>query len=259
MSNYYFLKIFLPPLQLETKLEVDFEELKSLLKRNLNAQDYAATVVIRRYYDLENLRALWLGQEHDGYGNLGSLELEEAAMHLDKLPGYGNDFLEEHSDTSKRLQHFGELIARYYRHEIHAAKGFLKKYLQFEWLLRLVQTVLRAQYLHRDLKAEWPSGISDMPMQADFMEHEDVWNLPQLSGLEPLKSIHAAYGNRPLELHRALIDYRFHMIDTLVNHGPFAIDHILAYMIKLILAEKWQALDPAKGISTIEAYVKEQR
>ena len=75
MANYYFLTTLLPELHIDAKPSLDFAEFDVLLKENLTAKDYAACAVVRRLYDIENMRALWSGKSHDPYGNLSEILL----------------------------------------------------------------------------------------------------------------------------------------------------------------------------------------
>jgi len=259
MSNLYFLSILLPELELEKPCDINFAELKSLLKENLSPADYDKTVVIRRYYDIENLRALWKGERHDLYGNLGAIDLEEAVLRPDVLPPYGIAFLDKYPDKNARMQNFAELIASYYQLESESATGFLKKYLVFERQLRSMQTAYRAKALNRNLDYELRFEDPTDPIIVELLEGASARTPVNQPEFEPLNSIYETFSDKPLELHKKLLEYRFSMIDSLVSDEPFTIDFVLAYLIKLILAEKWHALDFDKGIQLIDSHVKEQK
>ena len=75
---------------------------------------------------------------------------------------------------------------------------------------------------------------------------------------EALKLIFDRYSDEPLELERALDEYRFNYIESLVEFtDPFSMDRILAYMSQLIILQKWNALDKEKGLKIVDIIVKE--
>ena len=75
---------------------------------------------------------------------------------------------------------------------------------------------------------------------------------------EEIKNSYEKFGEEPLLLQRALDEYRFNFIDQLVDPSDtFSIERILAYMIQLIIVEKWFELDKAKGMQIVDTIVKE--
>lgn len=258
MANYYFLTTLLPELQIGVEPDIDFAELNRLMKENLKPKDYALTRVIRRYYDIENMRALWQGEEHDRYGNLAVQDLEEALLYPELLPPYARGFLETYPHKAERLRYFAALVADYFRAESAAGAGFVKAYLQFERQLRLIQAAFRAKHLPRDLKGELQFESPEEDFIEQLLAQADAKMFSPPEGYEPLTAIFAEYAEAPLELYGALLEFQFQKIDSFVGPDPFSIDTILAYMVKLILLEKWLRLDRQKGISIIDRHVKEQ-
>lgn len=251
MSNYYFLSASLPALYLTIPPEISFEDLVNLQKDNLSPQDYAKTKKIRLFYDIQNIRALWKNEEFDPRGNLDEVELEEALISQLGLPDYVFEFLGNYESKEQRLKNFPGLIAAYFRNEARHGEGFLKEYLTFEREWRLVFTAYRAKLLGRNLEAELQFEDPDDDLIAQILAQKDSLNFVPPEGYEDLLALFEAHSGSPLELHKALCEYRFKRVSALTGVDLFSIDRILRYMIQLIIVEKWMELNQAKGMEII--------
>jgi len=252
MNNYYFVAASLPRLQIGLHPEIGFQEFETLLSVNLAPQDYAKTHVIRLYYDIQNIRSLWKGEELDPFGNLAKEELEEALVVREGLPGYVYDFLDSYEGTKSCLHHFPSLVTAYFREELEHASGFLKTYLQFERALRLVLVGFRAKQLGRDLIAEMQYEDPDDELIAQIIAQKDAKSYSPPIEFQEVKTIFDAHAQDPLALHQALCVYQEHQVSEMLGVDFFSIDYILGYMVKLILVEKWMQLDKKKGMEHVQ-------
>lgn len=249
MAMYYFLATALPALQLGIPPEIDFYEFQNLLVDNLSEEDYAKSQVIRRFYDIQNIRSFWKGEPLDPWGNLVEVELEEALLEHNHLPQYVFEFLEHYTTLESRLHNFPELVTTYFRAENLLTTGFLKNYLLFEREWRLVLAGFRAKQLGRDLLVEMQFEDPDDDFVAQIIAQKDSKDyIPPDQYLE-LKPLFETYKDDPLALHQALCEYRFKMIEEMLGVDVFSIDFILGYMAQLIIIEKWQSLDRKKGLA----------
>jgi hypothetical protein len=258
-KSYYFLATILPPIVLGEVPEMSFSEFTHLLQVNLSPKDLEKANVIRRFYDIQNIRAFWKKEELDPRGNFDGIELEEALLAREGFPEYVYDFLDRYDNTSNRLEHFPGLLADYYNHEIPAATGFLKEYLTFERDWRLVLTGFRAKQLGRDLAAELQFEDPNDDLVAQILAQKDSPSFVPPDGYEDLKPFFEQYGNQPLELYQALCEYRFRRIESMLEMDLFSIDRILGYMAELITAEKWIELDQQKGKEIANRVLKEEK
>lgn len=257
MANYYFVGVLLPELQIGTPPEITFEEYKRLLHDNLESHDYALTYILRRYYDIENLRSIWREEPLDVYGNLDEGHLEEALLYPELFPNYIRAFMEKYEDKTERLRYFPELISAYFREESAQAKGFLKEYLVFERQLRLIQTAFRARYLNRNLLEELQFENPEEPFIQQLLAQKDANQFEPPERFEELRPIFEAHYSSPIDLHKALCEFRFKKVEELIGNQVFTIDRLLGYMVQLILVERWEALDHEKGNQLIDSYIKE--
>lgn len=255
--NYFFLGTRIPPIKIGEPLDITFAELDTLMKDNLTDSDYRKTLVIRTYYDILNIRSFWLHEELDPYGNFNVNELEEALINQVGLPDYVYAFLDKYEKLEERLYHFPELLNDYFRIESEHASPFLKFYLNFEREWRLVLVGFRAKKLKRDLLQELQFEDPQDTTVQQILAQKDSPSYEPPPEFSDLKAIFDEHQNSPLELHLALNQYRFAKIEQYVGFDLFSIDRILGYMVRLIIAEKWQQLDKQKGIEIVDRIMKD--
>lgn len=247
MSAYYFLASALPPLQIGLPPEMSFEAFVFLLKTNLKETDLRLIKTVPLYYDIKNMRAFWLNEKFDPHGFLDAHELEECLAGSIGFPDYIYDFLEKHKEQEERMRFLPQLISEYFRQEIAHSEGFLNEYLIFEREWRLVLTALRAKQMGRDLAEELRGEDSQEEFISQIIAQKDAPFYEPPSEYADLKSLFEAHRENPLALHRALYEYRFEKVEKMYGIRLFSIDRILAYMVQLILVERWGALDQEQG------------
>lgn len=257
MVNYYFLTARLPPLAIGEAPEITFEEFLQLLHDNLSSADQQKIAVIRRYYDLENMRRFWLDEPFDMRGNYDERALEEALLTGEGLPRYVYDFLEKYHQPEDRLHHFPALLTAYFREEIAAAHGFLRELLILERNLRLVLVGFRARQMGRDLASELQYEDPEDPIVGQLLTQRDGKEYEPPAGFEQLKHVFSENADRPLQLYEGLAKFRFNWIEERLTSDLFSMDRVLGYMIQLILVEMHQELDRETGTKIIEKMVKE--
>lgn len=245
--NYYFLGTLLPELHIGEVPEIGFREYKQLLKENLSASDYAKTRVIRNLHDIFNLRFYWKGEPLDPFGNLKDSDFEEAFATRSMLPSYVFEYMDKYENKSEQLHHFPALLATFFNEEIEQSSGFFKAYLILERELRLVMLAFRAKKLNKDVFAELQYEDPEESIIAQILAQKDSGSYEPPEKYEELKVIFDKYQNQPLELQKALIEFRFNKIEEMLGLDLFSADRILAYLVELMLTEQWQHMDQQKG------------
>jgi hypothetical protein len=258
MTNYYFVGSLLPELRIGFPVEMNFAEFDRLLQMNLSKHDYEKTKILRRFWDIENLRSYWKKEPLDSRGNLNENEIEDAILETEALPPYIRNYLEKHADTPDRLTYFPALLSAYFKEEIKHADGFLKWLLEFQRELRLVLVAFRAKKLGRNLEAELQFEDPEDPFIIQLLAYKDAPVFEPPEKYEDVKALFTERADAPLALHQALCEYIFYTIDKKVGLHPFTIDRILGYLVQLSLAEKWLELDKAKGVEIVDRFVKEK-
>ncbi len=265
MTNYYFLASALPPVHIGEPIEMNFEEFRFFLKVNLRDRDYAEPTVVRRYYDLQNLRLLWqhrkldekLGSELNVYGNYDENGLDEALLTRDGFPDYVYEFVDEHDRNRDRVANFPALVGAYFSHEIAAATGFLREYLLFDRDWRLVFTGFRAKQLGRNLASELQHEDPHDSVVHQLLAQKDADHYEPPGRYKDLKELFANHGDVPIDLHKKMCEYRFAKVESLLGTDMFSSQRILGYTVQLIIAEKWAELDQKQGLEVIDSIVKE--
>lgn len=256
MTHYFFVAASLPALYLGNVPEMHFAEFDVLVKDNLLLKDYKQIEILRRYYDLLNIRALLKGNEFDPHGNLDETELEVRVIDQENLPAYVLDFLKKYSSKEERLKHFPLLLADFFKKEVSSADPFVKHYLDFERKLRLIMVGFRAKQLGRNLASELQYENPEEELIAQILAQKDAPAFEPPEGFEDLKALFEHYNHSPLKLYQALEEYRFKKIGEMVGVDVFAFRYVLGYLARLIIAEKWMELDKKKGLEIVDNIIK---
>jgi hypothetical protein len=264
MTNYYFLATAVPPLQIGTTPDFSFEDLLLAYRLNLTAEDMEGIRVIRSYYDIENIRCFWMHEPLDKHGNLDEVQLEEAIITGDGLPNYVKDYLEKWEDLGNRLKHFPSLFTAFFIEEQKTAKGFVRFFLKMERELRLVMTGFRAKKLGRDFAKELQyEEIPELDLLwgenlvSQILAQKDAPSFEPPEKYQSLKPIFERFHNSPLELYKALSEWRFNKIEEILGFDIFSSDRVLGYFLQFIIVEKWLELDRKKGLEIVHSILKD--
>jgi len=259
MTQYYYLGTLLPLLSFDAPPEISLKQLDVLLHDNLTKKDYEKAMIVRRFYDILNLRSLWLGEPLDPLGKMSDIELKEILSNRIGLPAYVYDFVDTYKKTVDRVHHFPFLLAKFFQSVKDLKDPFLRHYLTVERELRLVLTAFRAKKLGRNLSVELQYEDPEEELIAQLLAQQDSKTYEPPEKYQDLKILFDKYGNDPLELQRALDGYRFETLDHLVDMSDASsTERILAYLLQLILVERWFEMDQAKGIEIVDTIVKEK-
>lgn len=257
MTNYYFLGTILPELHIGEPPEISFWEFEQLLHDNLTDSDFAKASIIRNFYDIFNLRSYWKGEPFDPLGNLNESGLEEAIVTRSVLPAYIFAYMDKYEHTEERLKEFPSLLATFFQEEIKHSSGAFKAYLILERDLRLILLAFRAKKLGRDVVKELQYENPEDEIVAQILAQKDAPQYEPPEKYADIKSILSQYYESPFELQKSLVEYRFNKLDEMIGDDLFSTDRILAYMLNLILVERWQRLDKQKGSEIVDTMLKE--
>jgi|SRR5882724_10984424 len=124
MKNYYFVVPSLPPLSMQERPGITFEEFMARLEVSLAKSDFEKTKVLRRFVDIGNIRALLMEEPVDPRGNLNEKELDEALLVHASLPDYVFEFLDQFEKVADKIKNFAGLPALYFNSESRSTRGF---------------------------------------------------------------------------------------------------------------------------------------
>ncbi|MCE5318293.1 MAG: DUF2764 domain-containing protein, partial [Parachlamydia sp.] len=89
------------------------------------------------------------------------------------------------------------------------------------------------------------------------LAQKDAKNFEPPVEFEDLKPILDKYYNSPLDLQKALAEYRFNKIEERLTYDPFSIDRVLGYIVQYMLVDKWLHYDQQKGMEIIKQIEQE--
>lgn len=256
MPNAYFLAPSLPPLALGEVPQISFADFLWRLSVNLSSKDLHEAEVLRRFIDLQNLRAFLLEQPLDPRGNLPEKEFEEALLQKEGLPEYVFDFIASHETTASKIRAFPQLLVSFFREEKKGVSGFLHHYLVFEREWRIVLTAIRSKQLGRDLSVELQFEDSADPIVAHVLAQKDAPEYEPPVEYADFKQGIIAAGRDPLKRNEFIAQYRYNKVKELVEEPLFSVDWILGYAVRLIIAEDWMELDASRGAEMLENMVR---
>ncbi len=254
MDNTYFVAPSLPPLTLGEAPEISFQEFSYRLEMNLGKKGLRAFALLRLTIDLDNIRSLYSDEPLDKRGNLSEKELDEALLVQADLPEYVFDFLNQFDETKEKVRNSFGLLSRYFAEEIPKQKGFVKNLLILQRQMRLVLTALRAKRMKRDVVAELQFEELTDPMVAQILAQKDMEEYEPPVEFQDLKNNLMSCGDDPWEQYKVVLSFEFEKIREMTAYPLFSLDWILGYAARLLLAEKWNALDAERGAEIVEGY-----
>lgn len=254
MRNYYFVVPSLPPLSMQERPAISFEEFTIRMEISLSKCDLEKIRVMRFFVDICNIRALFMEEPVDPRGNLSEKELDEALLVHTSLPEYVFEFLDQFEKVTEKIKNFPGLLALYFNSEIPKHKGFLRDYLIFERECRLVLVGLRAKQLGRDVLKELQFEDPTDPFVAQILAQKDSGSYDPPMEYVDLKELMAACDRDPWLENKAFAEYRFKKIGDIACDNLFSIDQILRYMAQLMIIENLIALDAERGNMILDTF-----
>jgi hypothetical protein len=252
MAQYYFITSALPPLSIGQRPLLSFKECVDMLSLNLSPTDLETVDEMLFSIDLGNIRSFWMGGPLDERGKFSAKELEEALLVKEDLPDYLIDFLDRYDSREERLRYFSALYVSFYRDRIEKSKGFLKDYFTFEREVRLVLSALRAKDFDRDLDFEMQFEDSMDSFVMEILVQKDSPGFSPPHGYKELKTLYMSTKDKPKELHKSILEYRFNRIEQMEENEHFSMNRILGYLVRLIIVESWASLNESQGLAITE-------
>lgn len=253
MPNYYFIGTFIPELQIGMQPEITVEAYAFLLKENLTALDYEEVKKLTHFFDLENIRSFWNGQSINNFGNFNEVTLEEALLNGMGLSDNVYNYMDRHESKEERIRNFAEIYADFFNEN---SSEFLKEIFKQEKAIQLVLVALRAKKKGRSILHELQYENPEDDLVAQILAQKDAKSFDPPNEFLELKTLYEKYSNSPLELHQALVTYRYRKLEEMIGLQVFTLDRLLVYYFQLVLAYQWMGLDKEKGKRLINTIVQ---
>lgn len=161
-------------------------------------------------------------------------------------------FFDHYPTVEMRLSHFPELIQKYYDFAIEHSSGFLRKLFEFERDLRLIFAAFRAKKMGRDIVFELQFESEENDLVQQIINQKDAKEYIPPEEYSELKAI---FQDQPLEMLKALCEYRFRKIEELLEGDAFSSDRILGYLAEWLIVHQWNRLDKQEGESIMNRII----
>lgn len=151
---------------------------------------------------------------------------------------------EEHS--KRRDLHFPEdlLAEAYYKYVQKKGDAFLRAWSSMEQSIALVFAAVLAQNFNLDSE-KYVVGSGEL---IEILRSGDWRKVSYLKEADTVKEILKLTEEKHLALRERSIDeLKWRLIDTLTFTDVFSIDAMMAYLLKLLMLERWSVLDNDKG------------
>lgn len=254
--QYYFFDSILAPLSADHPAEMRWSEFIDLASVNLTQADWRQLCRLRTWYDLLNLRNLWLGIPLSHYGNMNMEALEAALATGSDLPDMVWEFLERYKDPEARVDHLSELLSEYLREQQESRNDFLAWFVDQERQYRLVFACARALEdgldLHEVLRFESP----EEPFVAYLLAHRGGQQLQAPFGFEAALEAWRRLRSQPFALAQQLLKLRLDAFDEAWRMQRFHINHILCYAARLVMVEQLYQIDVDEANFTVREWLR---
>ena len=233
----------------DPKLPLNSKGLKADLEEVLTPEDRVHLAELFYPVDNKNFLAVLLGradQAHDPLGGFTREELEEEVRVPARLPRYMIDFVDQYRAGISGETHIENILAdSMYTALAGSTNAFIRNWFAFDRDLRNIIAALGCRRTHKTENIEreviGDGLVADAIRRgsgADFgLGRELVWLDVLLRGYQ------ASLLERELAIDRIRLD----MLDELTISDDFTLDKVLALVVRLGIAERWLALDLARG------------
>ncbi|WP_066629008.1 DUF2764 family protein [Labilibacter marinus] len=266
-KNYYCLVAGLPDLLLgDKKVAFNSIALKDMLQEELNTRDFSMAQALYLPFDHYNLINLLFQQhkEFDPRGNYLSLELESLTDKKELEAIEGSDFPTYLIDFCKQILFAEEPIEKvdaevilfkmYSDFLTGFSNTFLCEYLQFEINQKNIFTALTGRKFDMEFEKEL-IGDGEVVEALVKSRSRDFGLANELEYTEPLIQIYEEENilERELKIDRLKWNY----LDESTFFNYFTVERVLAFVYKLLIVERWIALDEEEGKKMFQKLLSE--
>lgn len=268
-TKYHCLIAGLPELDLASRKSwVSPARFRKELEQELHPADFALVKLLFLKLDNEHLADFL---EHGSFNRqeASNYSLEDFQKQLEQfdailpgddiLPPYMVDVLSKYQQAgyhAGRVELEREVADLYFDHVMELGNDFLKEYTRFEYNMANLLAYIEAGNHATD---PWNFMAGNTAFVRNLREDSSV-TLAASDGFDMYYEI-TCYAEMPVlaEKEMKYDELRWRMIDELVFFDEFTVNSVLAYLLKLLLIERWTRLEKAAGEEKLRAMVREAR
>jgi len=259
----------LPDLSLDdSRLWISPREFGEMLKEDLHPDDYRQVELVFMENDNRNLSSYLFSGKTEALlpGNYSPDDFQEQEKlfteilpSADILPPYmvnvmRNSRQEDGKKDKLKIEH--ELSEGYYQHLVENAVPFLKAYSIFDFNLKNLVVFIKAGK-HDISQEQYITGYS--PHASHLREHAGK-KLVKDHNFEFFDEILSYTGSGSFAEQEMRYDrLRWRVIEEMIFFEDFSIDRIIAYLLQLLIAGRWSALDKDQGEKKLRQILADSR
>lgn len=242
--------------QMLEDFELQFDDLKEGIRDILLLND------IRNLELAVKAKADGNEKSPDFYG-AGTAE-PEALMHFlddpihnapDFCPDFMADFFADYKTAEERQEHFEELYLAYFQYLQENNDEYIRYYGRFETTVRTILAAIRLNKSDKNLD-KYLKGDPDAVKI--ILENRNNADLGLKNYFPEVSDIAALFDGTkdPVEIEKELDKIRFRLLDDMGGDKPFA-DHVIyAFVIGLLIRDRWNTQNDEKGMAILDNIIK---
>lgn len=258
--NYYYLVAGLQDITIDVhKLQFSQLAFREELKTEVHPDDYKLVEKLFLPFDNANLLNLLqkAGKPFDQRGNYSQERLEENIKEPHDLPEYMMRFIAAFKSKEPLMPDMSpenELTTLFFDQMLGLNNDFLRNWFEFELNVRNIVTALLARkyeipYEYQIIGTGEVAGIIRKSHARDFGLGAEIDYLEELANLVRNDNIQ--------EREKAIDELRWKYLDEKIFFEYFTIEKVLAFTIKLGMAERWLGIDKDHGNEMFKKLLKE--
>ena len=258
--NYYYLVAGLQDITIDVhKLQFSQLAFRDELKNHVHPEDYILAEKLFLPIDNANLLNLLQksGKPFDEKGNFSQDRLEENIKEPHDLPEYMMQFITAFKNKDSLMPDMSpenELTTLFFDQMLGLGNDFLRNWFEFELNVRNIVTALLARkyeipYEYQIIGSGEISNTIRKSHARDFGLAGELYYLEDLVNLVRNDNIQ--------EREKAIDELRWNYLDEETFFEYFTMEKVLAYTIKLGIAERWLAIDKEHGNELFHKLLKE--
>ena len=249
-GNYYCLIAGLPEISPDDKkLSLSVQDLRTYLNDYLTKKE--TDIINLFFYPNDNAQILRLLQKQEPDSDLQTVftasQLEDEIQDPMFVPIYIKEYLldlkKEDKEVSNRLPEV-ELSERYRNFMLSQKEKLVKKYAEFSLNIRNLITALNCRKYHLDIEKE-VIGDSYFVNQLKTSRAKDFELSDDYPYVDKVLALFEKDNTAEREYRIDMLYWEF--LDEMTGHKYFTFDNVIAFMLKLMILERWSKMTTEQG------------
>ena len=249
-GNYYCLIAGLPEISPDDKkLSLSVQELRTYLNDYLTKKE--TDIINLFFYPNDNAQILRLLQKQEPDSDLQTVftasQLEDEIQDPMFVPIYIKEYLldlqKEDREVSNRLPEV-ELSERYWNFMLSQKEKLVRKYAEFSLNVKNLITALNCRKYHLDIEKE-VIGDSFFTKQLKTSRAKDFELSDDYPYVDKVLALFEKDNTAEREYRIDMLYWEF--LDEMTEHKYFTFDNVIAFMLKLMILERWSKMTSEQG------------